>query len=172
MDVLLPWIQGLIYVVMVLSVIAAIGVVALPNIFHAALCLMLVLIGVAGMFVAMHAEFLAVVQILLYVGGVMTIVIFAVMMTERLGTYWAPQHNGLILPALGAASLVFLILFKLLMRPTWPIRPETEAAQTSVPQLGAAFLGPYLFPFEVISIILIAVLIGALIVAKRDKEPS
>lgn len=172
MDTLIPWIQGLIYVVMALSVIAAIGVVALPNIFHASLCLMLVLLGVAGMFVAMHAEFLAVVQILLYVGGVLTLVIFAVMMTERLGTSLAPQHNGLMLPALVVSTLVFLVLFKLLMRPTWPVRPEIEAAHTTTSHLGAAFLGPYLFPFEVLSIILIAVLIGALIIAKRDKEPS
>ncbi len=172
MDTLIPLVRILVYVVMAVSVFAALGVVLVRNIFHAALCLIVVLLGVAGIYLALHAEFLAVIQILLYVGGVMTLVIFAIMMTEKMGEKWIAHQNHLMLPGLFAAAFVFLTLFKLLVRPTWPFRAEALHARAGIFEIGTALMGTYVFPFEIISVILIVVLIGALMVAKRDKEIS
>lgn len=171
MDSLYPVIQIATYILMALCVFAAFGAVSCPNLFHAALCLVGVLIGIAGIYLTLQAEFLAIVQILLYVGAVMTIVIFAIMMTNRFGSKNTASHNKLGIPALFASTALFLVLAKLLARSDWPVRAEAFE-RVSVETLGKAFVGPYVFPFEVISIILISAMIGALIVAKRDKEEA
>ncbi len=157
------------YAVMGVSVIAAIGVVTFRNLFHAALSLAAVLLGIAGIYLALRAEFLAVVQILLYVGAVMTLVIFAVMLTERFGDKGVRHHNQLELPAFGGTIALAVALTGLIQRTSWPMNPETLIAKLSVRDLGNALMGKYVFPFEVISVVLIAALIGAILMAKRDK---
>jgi NADH-quinone oxidoreductase subunit J len=152
---------------MAASVIAAIGVVTLRNLFHAALALVAVLVGVAGIYFALHAEFLAVVQILLYVGAVMTLVIFTVMLTERLPDKTVRQINQQSLPALIVIPLFLAILFQIIRQTPWPLKEYTLKNPATTFDLAKALLGPYVFPFEVISVVLIAALIGAIVVAKR-----
>ncbi len=156
------------YALMALSVFAAISAVTLPNIFHAALALIVTLLGIAGLYIALKAEFLAVVQILLYVGAVMTLVIFSIMMTEHIGDKTIVQKNNLSFPALGSAALLLGLLSIFLHRTPWPKRMAENITVTTV-DLGKSLLGQYIFPFEVISVFLIAALIGAIMVAKKDK---
>lgn len=170
METLVPFVKIGLYVLMALSVIAAVGVVTLTNIFYAALALVAVLVGIAAIFFALHADFLAIVQILLYVGAVMTLVIFAVMMTQKIGQASVRQHNRLALPGLAGALIFLFLIGKILWRTAWPVRPETLSNPMTLVDLGTAFLGPYVFPFEVISVILIVALIGAIMIAKKDKE--
>ena len=85
---------GVVYGIMALSVIAAIGVVTLRNLFHAALFLAGVLLGTAGLFISLHADFLAMVQILIYVGAVLTLIIFAIMLTGRISDPSIKQKNN------------------------------------------------------------------------------
>lgn len=160
-----------VYVVMAISVFAAIGAVSLPNIFHAALALIVTLVGVAGLFISMKAEFLAVVQILLYVGAVMTLVIFSIMMTERMADKTIPQKNNLFVPALAGTALMLFILVAVLYWTPWPVKEGAAQTTVTTANLGTALLTTYVFPFEVISVFLIAALIGAIIVAKKD-NPS
>lgn len=156
-----------IYSILLLSLAAALGVVLLPNIFHSALCLVAALIGVAILYLSLQAEFIAVIQILLYVGAVMTLVIFAIMLTHRIGNTVIPQTNKQSLPAL--AGLVFFVgtVGSLLVKTNWGVL-STSGRYVSTLELGQALLGEYVFPFEVVSIVLLAGLIGAVVIARKD----
>ncbi len=168
MQVLTEIVRSGIYLIMAVSVAAALGAVLFPNIFHASLALIVTLIGIVGIFFALHAEFLAVVQLLLYVGAVMTLVIFAIMMTERLGDKSVSQQNKLPLPALSAAIIFLMTLIGVLYATPWPIK-SAPLPRADTASIGRALLGEYVFPFEVISVFLIAALVGALVVARREK---
>ena len=157
------------YLIMVVSALAAIGVVLLPRIFHAALALVIVLIGIAAVFVALHADFLAAVQILVYVGAVMTLIIFAIMLTERLTDRTIRQTNGLAFPGILCSIAFLVIVGRLIYATPWNIRPETLAHRVTVTEIGAALMNAYVFPFEVISVVLIAALIGAIVIARKNK---
>lgn len=167
MPILTIVLKGGLYAMMAGSLVAAVGVVTLPNIFRAALCLVVTLLGVAGLYIALQAEFIAVVQILLYVGAVMTLVIFAVMLTHRIGDQTIPQTNQQSLPAF-LALLVFVgWVGSLLLKTSWPTPPVTPGSVNTL-ALGKALLGEYVFPFEVVSVVLIAALIGAVVIARKD----
>ena len=153
---------------MALTVLAALAAVNLPNIFHAALALAAALVGVALIFLALGAEFLAVVQVLLYVGAVVTLVIFAIMLTQGLGNKAVPQKNELSLGAAGACLAFFTALFQILRKTSWPINPQNMIRHVTTADLGNALMGYFVFPFEVISVILLAALVGAVIIAKKE----
>jgi NADH:ubiquinone oxidoreductase subunit 6 (subunit J) len=157
-----------IYAVMAVILIFALGVVTLRNLFHCALCLAAALIGTAVIYVALRAEYLAAIQILLYVGAVVTLVIFAIMLTEHLAAKTVRQNNSQSpLAIVGLLGFVTLIAGVILKTP-WPVTQAALQAKVSVMSLGEALMGTYVFPFEVISILLIAALIGTVVIAKKD----
>ena len=156
------------YAVMAVVLIFALGVVTLRNLFHCALCLAAALIGTAVIYVVLQAEYLAAIQILLYVGAVVTLIIFAVMLTEHLSAKIVRQNNSQSpLAIVGLLGFVAL-LASLILKTPWPVTPAALQAKVSVMGLGKALMGPYVFPFEVISIVLIAALIGTVVIAKKD----
>ena len=156
------------YAVMAVILIFALGVVTLRNLFHCALCLAAALIGTAVIYVVLQAEYLAAVQILLYVGGVITLIIFAIMLTEHISAKTVRQNNSQNpLAILGLLAFVTL-LASLILKTPWPITQTALQAKVSVMGLGKALMGTYVFPFEVISILLIAALIGTVVIAKKD----
>jgi len=158
------------YAVMAAVLVFALGVVTLRNLFHCALCLAAALIGTAALYVVLQAEYLAAIQVLLYVGAVVTLVIFAIMLTEHLAGKTVRQNNAQSLPAIaGLLGFVSLVTVLILKTP-WPVTPAALKAKTSVMELGKALMETYVFPFEVISIVLIAALIGTVVIAKKDEE--
>ena len=170
MQPLTNFVQFGLYFLMALTVIAALAVVTVRNIFHAALWLVFVLLGIAGIYLALQADFLAIVQILIYVGAVMTLVIFSIMLTERFGDKSIPQKNNLGLLAFGAC-LLFLVAFSgILQKTKWPIREELQGLKVTTMDIGVAFMGNYVFPFEVISVVLIVALVGAVVIARKEKS--
>ena len=172
MEILSLFVKLGIYAVMAAVLVFALGVVTLRNLFHCALCLAGALIGTAVIYIALHAEYLAAVQILLYVGGVITLVIFAVMLTEHLAGKTVRQNNSQSpLAILGGLGFVTL-MGALIVKTPWPVSQAALKAKVSVMSLGQALMGTYVFPFEVISIVLIAALIGTVIIAKQDKPEA
>jgi len=156
------------YGVMAVILVFALGVVTLRNLFHCALCLAAALVGIAVLYVVLQAEYLAAIQILLYVGAVVTLVIFAIMLTEHLMGKTVRQNNSQSpLAIVGLLGFVTL-LTALILKTPWPVTPTALKAKVSVMGLGKALMGTYVFPFEVISIVLIAALIGTVIIAKKD----
>ena len=158
------------YAVMAVILVFALGVVTLRNLFHCALCLAAALIGTAALYVVMHAEYLAAIQILLYVGAVVTLVIFAIMLTEHLAAKTVRQNNSQS-PLAIAGLLGFVILLTgVILKTPWPVTQTALKAKVSVLGLGEALMGAYGFPFEVISVVLIAALIGTVVIAKKDPK--
>ncbi len=146
----------------VVTLVGAVWTVSLRNLFRAALSLGVVLVGVAGIFVVLAAEFLGFMQILVYVGAVLTLVIFAVMLTS------AAAQPAMSIPvrqqwpaALLSATVVFL-----LVRVTEPlIVPASATAVPNATDLGYALVTTLVLPFEVISLVFVAAMVGAIAVA-------
>lgn len=160
-----------VYGLMGLGLVAAVGAVLFRNLFHAGLALAAVLVTIAGIFVCVGAEFLGMVQILLYVGGVMTLIIYTIMLTGRLGAKDVSVQNSQgIFAAIAGGFFVFAI-GRLIIRPgAWPQREsDSTALPLSVEDLGISLMTDYVFPFEVLGVLLFAVLIGAIVIARQDR---
>jgi NADH-quinone oxidoreductase subunit J len=144
---------------------------------HAALWLAVVLVCTAGFFFLLQADFLATVQLLVYAGGILTVIVFAVMLSELHeivgevgGGLWrrvASPYFGLV-PLLGAAA-VFAVLAAAYARAPWPASPR-PAPQDTVALVGGGLFTVYAVPFEVASILLLAALVGAIILSRREES--
>ncbi len=184
------------WILTVLAVGAALGVVLVQDLFRAALLLVLVFMAVAGFFVLLSAEFLAVVQVLIYVGAIAILIRFAVMLTRDVQRGNLP--NRLQIPAVVFASLLLAALVTVAIDTKWDFLPpeqreRIELVQTSAvttltgdvltesgitspedqDQLQSAgladlLIGDYVLPFEAVSVLLLAALIGALALVRPD----
>lgn len=159
-----------------IATVAAYKVVTSPAITHAALYLALVLVAVAGLFVQLNAEFLAAVQVLVYAGAVLAVVVFAIMLSEQreiapggrraglrevlASPYWGP------LPVVVAGALAVLVLAAV-----GRVAAEVPTAATvadTVRAVGRALFGPYMLPFEIASAVLLVAMIGAITLAREE----
>jgi len=149
---------------------SAMMVVTVRNLVHAALALIVTLFGVAVLFALLEAGFLAVVQVVLYIGAIAILIFFAIMLTRRVMQDVGPQTNTQWwLGALVAAAL-FAALFWILPQVQFPLTTAAVPADSLI-TLGASLvdMNRYALPFEVASVLLIVALIGAIVVA-GDKE--
>lgn len=153
---------------------AALLVVTTRNLVHAALWLILTLFGVAVFYVILNAGFFAVVQVVVYIGAIAILFIFAAMLTRRMMQDSGPQTNtGWWLGALVGAILLAGIVLMLL---AWPgidtAQPEIAQPSQIIPRLGQALVSPdgYLIPFELASVLLVAAMIGAIYVSLEKKK--
>lgn len=156
-----------------LTLVGALWVVTLHNLFRAALSLGLVLLGMAGLFVVLEAEFLAFAQILVYVGAILTLIVFAIMLTGKLHADSAVSPASRQQVAAAAASLgLFLVLATTTNALTWPTTPAADAV--SLVALGQELVKTLVLPFEVISLVFVAAIVGAIAIAAdfRSKPPA
>ena len=141
------------------------------NIVYAAFLLFVVLLGVAGLYIFAAAEFLAVSQVIVYVGGTLIVVIFGVMLTAKMREM-RPQTEfvNLIPGALLSVALFLVLLF--MIRESGVLKTNEVAARAVVDntrQVGIATLTDYLLPFELVSILLLTVLVGAAYLSRKTK---
>ncbi len=155
-----------------LTILSALIVTFHPNILHASIALLFTFLGVAVLFVYAGADFLAGVQIVVYVGGVTILILFAIMLTQWLYG-WKLRDAGmkLVLPVLVGASMLFALLPKINRFADWILQtppPNFEAFSNSPKThlIGSALLGNYVLPFEVITILLLGALVGAVWLAR------
>ncbi|MBI4372592.1 MAG: NADH-quinone oxidoreductase subunit J [Candidatus Omnitrophica bacterium] len=141
--------------------------VTVRNLFHAAIYLAFTLLGVSVIYFFLRAEFLAGVQILIYVGAIMTLVIFAIMLTSRLGDPANPQTNRQRLPVLFLLLLSAFLLIPMVLKTPWKIAPTLQTANAV--EIGKALMREFVFPFEIISLALLIALIGAIVIARSDQ---
>jgi len=146
-----------------LVLIGAVWVVVLPNLFRAALSLGLVLLGIAALFILLGAEFLAFVQILVYVGAILTLVMFAIMLTgKRAATETRHAASRRSIPALAASLALFIVL----VRATSPLRGLTAVEQPALLSvIGQELVQTFVLPFEVISLLFVIAIVGAIVLA-------
>jgi NADH:ubiquinone oxidoreductase subunit 6 (subunit J) len=155
-------------VLSVVSLSGAAGVVLNRNLFRSALFLVLAFVGVAGFYVLLEAELLAMIQLLVYVGAISILIIFAIMLSTRIMSADFRARNEQWLMALIAAVALFGGLVFVIMSVHWP------ATQASVPagavsKLGQALIDvdQFILPFEVASILLLVALVGAVVIARE-----
>jgi len=146
----------------------AVLTVAVRSLFHAAIYLTFTLLGVAVIYFFLRAEFLAGVQILLYVGAVMTLVIFAIMLTFSIGDPHVPQSHRERYSVLAAVALLAFFLIPTILKAPWKVAAEFKT--TNAVEIGKALMGTFVFPFEVISLVLLVALIGAIVIARNDSS--
>lgn len=152
----------------VIMTYSAIRVVTAANVVHAAAFLVVVLAGVAVNFILLGAEFLAITQVLVYIGAIVVLFLFGIMLTKApMEGEERPSRDSWVLGA--ASGLVFfgLLLYALIdgfgrQKIPYDLEP------TNTGELSDVIFGGYLFPFEVISLLLLAALVGAIVIARRD----
>ncbi|MEZ4515492.1 MAG: NADH-quinone oxidoreductase subunit J [Chloroflexota bacterium] len=180
--------QQVIFIILsVVLIVSAILVVTLRNLFHAALALMASFLGVAGYYVLLEAGFLGMAQLLVYIGAISILIIFAVMMTRRLmQTIETPFNSQPIVGLLGAGLLLVILI--VVITGLYSVTPGAESLlgmappvepviiESSVARLGRAFVSAdgFLLPFILISILLLAALVGSIYIAwpKHEEENS
>lgn len=147
---------------------SALNVVLTKNLFHSVLWLAAALIGTAGIFIALEAEFLGAVQVLLYAGGVITVVVFAIVVTERLiGERLSQTSRRLLAGGLSAAGVLFMVLNVIRRAGADVERPEMTADITK--WMGMSLLTQYLLPFELLGVLLLAGLLAASYFARPEE---
>lgn len=150
------------YVMAALTVLSALLVVSMRNIFHAVLALVLSFVGVAGLYVTLNAGFLAAVQVLIYAGAIAVLTLFAVFLTRNAMTQGNPPGR-LQASALVASALVFLALSYVFVSTIWPAGARTVFGPD---QVAASLFTTYVFPFELASVLLLVAMIGAIVIAR------
>ena len=147
---------------------SALMVVLSRNLVHSALFLVLTFFSVAGLYVLLEAEFLAAVQVLIYVGAVAILFLFALMLTRRVTGEGVRQHNSQVGPALLVAAVLFLlVLFPVAFAATWHVSslaPPSDAILI----LGESLMTRYALPFELMGVVLLVALVGAIILAREN----
>jgi NADH-quinone oxidoreductase subunit J len=147
---------------------SALAVVLTKNLFHGVLWLALALTGTAGIFLLLDAEFLAAVQLLLYAGGIVTIVVFAIVVTERLvGERISQTSRNLVAGAVTAAVLAWLVVSTIWQRPLTMVRPPM--AENLTRQLGDTVQTRFVLPFELLALLMLAGLMGAIYFARPEE---
>lgn len=157
------------YVIAAAMVFAAIRVVTCKDILHAALWLVVVLGGAASQFILLAAEFVGVTQVLVYIGAIMVLFIFGVMLTrasigggDDLDNPKEAKYAGIVVSLIMAAVLGYALWDGFKDREFGELQVQTTA------QVSDSIFSTYLLPFEVISVLLLAALIGAIVLARRD----
>ena len=184
------------WILSLMAIVGSLGVVLVYNLFRAALLLIVVFVAVAGMFILLSAEFLAVVQILIYVGAIAILIIFAVMLTRDVQRGNLP--NRMHIPAAVFAALLFTALVAVAVDTKWDFLPAEHQERVELVQVSAVtiitdevlndeglslqeqdeiqesgladlLISDYVLPFEAVSVLLLAALIGALVLVRPDR---
>ena len=136
------------------------------NVIYSAVALLFTFFGVAGIYVLLAADFLAVVQVMIYVGGILVLLLFGVMLSQRVTHVELNSGTLQMVPALVAVVGVLVILFRVFTTTSWQLVPEKPFEATSA-ALGTLLMTDFLIPFEIVSVLLLAALIGAAFIARK-----
>lgn len=155
-----------------LTTVPALIVALSRNILYSAFSLFFTLLGTSGLYFFVNAEFLAVVQVVVYIGGVSVLLLFAILLTKNIEEI--RKTNVLNLKRAAAGGILTMLIFAALavsaFRADWREAPTAVSAgypATTLKPLGELLMGRYLFPFEVAAVLLLVVLIGSLVIARR-----
>lgn len=163
------WVTLAFYVIAVCLIVGALGVVLLPRVVHAALALVFFFFMIAGIYVLLQADFIAATQVIIYVGAITVLFLFAIMLTHRSYAPGSNPVNSQWIAALVVAVLSGGILVSVLAQAKLPIsQATTPGGVTNVTRaLGQLLMGPYLVPFEIAGVLLLAAMIGAIVIARE-----
>ena len=152
---------------------AALGVVLLNNIVYSAFLLGAVFTSIAGMYLLLNADFVAAAQLLIYVGSVNVLILFAIMLVNKREDF-VPMTRGWIRKGATAAVCVglFALLTTMVLSTPWSISGVMPSTESTTLQIGQHFFTDFLLPFELVSVLLLMAMVGAIIIARRDILPT
>jgi NADH-quinone oxidoreductase subunit J len=162
--------QLVFYLFALLTVGSAIIVVTVKNIVHAAFSLMVTLFSVAGLYVFLQADFLAATQVIVYVGGILVLILFGVMMTSgRLDMTLRLERGQLFWGGLVSLIIFLLLLSVITKTPQWENVDEGASQEPTTQKIGEMIMQKeFLLPFEIVSILLLVALIGAALISRKE----
>jgi NADH-quinone oxidoreductase subunit J len=153
----------------ILTVGSAITVMTLRNLVHSALALTLTFLGLAGLYLQLGAQFVGFAQVLVYIGAVAILIVFAILLTRGI----EPSAKSIVadgwLTGLGVAFVVFVVVSGMIASSPLLRSPKPVAPEATVRQIGDILMQKYVLPLEVIGLLLTVALIGAVLIAKTEK---
>jgi NADH-quinone oxidoreductase subunit J len=155
------------YLLAAVTVVSAAGVAFSNNIVYSAFSLMGTLLGAAGLFVLLAADFVAVIQVLIYVGGILVLMLFAVMLTHRVDDVHVSNRALGRWPTLLVVAGVGAVMGRALAVSNWHQVDATVPSPTTY-GIGDGLLTTYVLPFELASVVLLAALIGAVVLSRKE----
>jgi NADH-quinone oxidoreductase subunit J len=157
------------YLFAFVTLVSGAVVVFSRNIIYSAFALMFTFFGVAGLYVLLSADFLAVAQILIYVGGILILLLFGVMLTNKVISVDMKTGTLQTLPASLLVAMLAGTLCGIFYVTDWKIVHGISQVTTTTSLLGEMFVTTYALPFEIASVILLVALVGAAMIARKDK---
>ena len=154
------------YLFAAVTVISAFFVVTTRNVVHAAFYLLFTLFGVAGIYVLLGADFVAIVQLIVYIGGILILLIFGVMITNKITQVDIKTGTIHTLPAAIGVGLFTGIVGAVILNTEW-FQTKSEIPQSTLSTLGTMLLNEYVLVFELLGILLLVALIGAASMARK-----
>jgi len=154
------------WILAVVAIIAALAVIMLRNVFHAALALVSCFLMVAGLYITLSADFLAAVQILVYVGAISVLIILAIMMTRDVQQ--GNPSNKLQFPAFLVVIVLLVVVTYAVVRTPWQVTNGVPLTPTTGPLALQLFgEGGYILPVEIAAVLILAAIIGAIVIARE-----
>lgn len=161
-------VAGGFYTFALLAVLGAGGIILARKIFHSALFLVVTLASVAAVFVILGADFLAAVQILVYVGAIVVLILFGIMLTPQTVDLPDIGGPGRAAAGLAVAGAVFIVAAVVLMASPWPRLTALPKDVPTAETIGFSLFNVFVLPFEVASVLLLVAMIGAIVIARED----
>lgn len=154
------------WILAALAVGSSAAVVIIRDIFRAALFLIVSFLSIAGLYIVLQADFLAAAQILIYVGAISILLIFAIMLTRD--TQRGNPSNKFLIPGLFLAGVILSAIVVAIFTTDWPMSPENPPEATTR-LLAEALFNKFVLPFEVASILLLSAMLGAIVIAREGQ---
>jgi NAD(P)H-quinone oxidoreductase subunit 6 len=155
------------YLITVITVGSAAVVAFSRNIIYSAFSLLGTFMGIAGLYIFLGADFVAGVQVLIYVGGILVLILFAVMLTHRITDVEITNRSAGRIPALIIIGVFFILLAQTIRETPW-VKAKDIAHEPTTAKIGELFLEQYLLPFELASLVLLAAMIGAVVLSRKE----
>jgi NAD(P)H-quinone oxidoreductase subunit 6 len=155
------------YLIAIITVGSAVVVAFSRNIIYSAFSLLGTFAGVAGLYVFLGADFVAAVQVLIYVGGILVLILFAVMLTHRITDVEITNRAVGRVPGLMVVGVFLALLIQTIRETPW-VKVKELAHQPTTARIGDLFLENYLLPFELASLVLLAAMIGAVVLSRKE----
>ncbi|MBM4157579.1 MAG: NADH-quinone oxidoreductase subunit J [Ignavibacteria bacterium] len=155
------------YLFALVTIVSAFIVVFSKNIVHSAVALFFTLFSVSGFYVLLRADFIALTQILVYIGGILVLIIFGIMLTNKVTGAELKTRNLHFIPSVVVTGIITGMIIFLLLSTDWNPVKDPFSPNSTIKQIGFKLLGDYLLPFEIASVILLVALIGSAMYARK-----
>jgi NADH-quinone oxidoreductase subunit J len=159
----------LFYIFALITIGSAVYLVTTKNIMYSAVALFISLFSIAVLYILLRADFIAITQIMVYVGGILILLLFGIMLTRKVTEVDITSNALNVIPSVIFAVGITAILIVIMLTTKWNIRAPLNN-EVTVNQIGKMMLTGYLLPFEIASIVLLVALIGSAMYARKSKQ--